>query len=62
MTIFKVLVQEPDREWEFIDGSVIRAHQHSSGAFSIHGYKVRQIKAKLGIDVSHGLLLYGLPL
>jgi len=32
MKIFKYLVQEPDLEWEFIDGSIIRAHQHSSGA------------------------------
>jgi transposase len=32
MTIFKDLVQEPELEWEFIDGSIVRAHQHSSGA------------------------------
>jgi len=25
-------VQEPDREWLFVDGSYVRAHQHSSGA------------------------------
>lgn len=31
MHIFKSLVQEPDLEWEFIDGSIIRAHQHSAG-------------------------------
>lgn len=30
--IFKDLVQDPDLEWEFIDGSIVRAHQHSSGA------------------------------
>src|SRR3990167_6838001 len=32
MKIFKDLVQEPDLEWEFIDGCIVRAHQHSSGA------------------------------
>lgn len=32
MQIFKSLVQEPDLEWEFIDASIVRAHQHSSGA------------------------------
>jgi transposase len=32
MNIFKALVQEPDLEWEFIDGSIVKAHQHSSGA------------------------------
>jgi transposase len=30
--IFKSLVQEPDLEWEFIDGSIVRARQHSTGA------------------------------
>lgn len=31
LKIFKNLVQEPDLEWEFIDGSIVRAHQHSAG-------------------------------
>lgn len=30
--LFQSLVQEPDLEWEFIDGSIVRAHPHSSGA------------------------------
>ena len=30
--IFKTLVIEPELEWEFIDGSIVKAHQHSSGA------------------------------
>lgn len=30
--IFKTLVQEPDLEWEFIDGSIVKAHQHSAVA------------------------------
>jgi transposase len=29
--IFKGLVQDPDLEWEFIDGSIVKAHQHSTG-------------------------------
>ena len=32
ITIFNTLVVEPDLEWEFIDGSIVKAHQHSSGA------------------------------
>ena len=32
LKIFKSLVQNPDLEWEFIDGSYVKAHQHSSGA------------------------------
>ena len=34
MMIFKMLVQEPDLEWEFMDGSIVKAHQHSAGAAS----------------------------
>ncbi len=34
MAIFKSLSKEPDLEWEFIDGSIVKAHQHSSGAAS----------------------------
>ena len=32
LSIFQMLVQEPDLEWGFIDGSIVRAHQHSCGA------------------------------
>ena len=32
MNIFNELVVEPDLEWEYIDGSIVKAHQHSSGA------------------------------
>jgi transposase len=34
MQIFNDLVQEPDLEWAFIDGSIVKAHQHSAGAAS----------------------------
>ena len=32
INIFKALIQNPDLEWEFIDGSIVKAHQHSAGA------------------------------
>jgi len=32
MAIFTALAVEPDLEWAFIDGSIVKAHQHSSGA------------------------------
>ena len=32
--IFKAMVVEPDLEWVFIDGSYVKAHQHSAGAAS----------------------------
>jgi transposase len=30
--IFKVLSQDPDNEYVMIDSTIVRAHQHSSGA------------------------------
>jgi len=30
--LFRVLAVEPDLEWTFLDGSIVKAHQHSSGA------------------------------
>lgn len=36
MHIFKSLVSHPDLEWEFIDGTVVKAHQHSMGAAGNH--------------------------
>jgi len=32
LRIFKALVIDSDWEWEFIDGSYVKAHQHSAGA------------------------------
>ena len=32
MSAFKLLVDEPDLEWSFIDGSLVKAHQHSACA------------------------------
>lgn len=32
LSIFKNLIYQPDNEWNFIDGSISKAHQHSSGA------------------------------
>lgn len=30
--IFYALAKDPDHEWTFIDGSIVKAHQHSTGA------------------------------
>ena len=32
MNVFQSLVKDPDLEWEFMDGSIVKAHQHSAGA------------------------------
>ena len=30
--VFNELASRPDLEWQFVDGSIVKAHQHSSGA------------------------------
>jgi hypothetical protein len=30
--LFELMVVAPDLEWEFIDGSIVKGHQHSAGA------------------------------
>jgi len=32
LRIFRALAIDPDWEWEFIDSSYVKAHQHSAGA------------------------------
>lgn len=32
MFIFKTLSETGDTEWKLIDGSIVKAHQHSTGA------------------------------
>ena len=34
MRLFKALSIDTDSEWEFIDGSYVKAHQHGTGAAS----------------------------
>ncbi|PHM61132.1 IS5 family transposase [Xenorhabdus ishibashii] len=59
--IFKWLSGFADREWLFIDGSIVRAHQHSAGAASDDDEAIgkscggRSTKIHLAVDS------YGLP-
>ncbi len=32
MAIFKAISEDCDHEWSFIDGTIVKAHQHSAGA------------------------------
>lgn len=43
--IFYTLANEPDHEWTFIDGSIVKAHQHSTGA-------VKGSETAIGISVA----------
>lgn len=59
INIFKSLVISPDMEWKMIDGSVIKAHQHATGArkreITAIGRSVGGLTSKIHMVVdSHG--------
>ena len=61
LRLFQTLAHEPDVEWEFIDGSIVKAHQHSSGSDHAeqaigHSRGGNSTKIHLAVDS------YGLPI
>ena len=62
MKIFKDLVQDPDLEWEFIDGSVVRAHQHSSGAARKENQAIGKSVGGNTTKIHMAVDAYGLPI
>lgn len=62
MKIFKSLVQEPDLEWKFIDGSIIRAHQHSTGAASEENQAIGKSVGGNTTKIHMAVDAYGLPI
>jgi transposase len=59
---FKVLVNEPDLEWEFIDGSYVKAHQHSAGAASDETEAIGKSRAGNTTKIHLAVDAYGLPI
>jgi len=62
MNIFKSLVQEPDLEWGFIDGSIVKAHQHSAGAASSGNEAIGKSVAGNTTKIHMAADAYGLPI
>lgn len=62
MMIFKMLVHEPDLEWEFIDGSIVKAHQHSAGAASEEEQAIGKSVAGNTTKIHMAVDGYGLPI
>ncbi len=60
LKLFDALSCEPDMEWVFVDGTFIKAHQHSSGAATEHDEAIGKTvgghttKLHLAVD-AHGL-------
>jgi len=62
MMIFKILVHEPDLEWEFIDGSIVKAHQHSAGAASDEEQAIGKSVAGNTTKIHMAVDGFGLPI
>ena len=62
MAIFKSLAQEPDLEWEFIDGSIVKAHQHSAGAASDENQAIGKSRGGNTTKIHMAVDAYGLPI
>lgn len=62
MLVFKALVQEPDLEWEFIDGSIVKAHQHSAGAASEENQAIGKSRGGNTTKIHMAVDAYGLPI
>ena len=62
MKIFKTLVKHPDLEWEFIDGSIVKAHQHSTGASGSNDQAIGKSVAGNTTKIHMASDAYGLPI
>lgn len=62
MQIFNALVQEPDLEWEFIDGSIVKAHQHSAGLPNKEAQAIGRSVAGNTTKIHMAVDAFGLPI
>ena len=60
--IFTAFVVDPDLEWSFIDGSIVKAHQHSSGAPIGEERAIGQSVAGNTTKIHRAVDAHGLPL
>jgi len=61
INIFKALVNAPDLEWVFIDGSHVKAHQHSAGAAGEGDEAIGKSCAGNTSKIHMAVDAYGLP-
>ncbi len=61
--LFKLLSENTDAEWLFSDSSIVRTHQHSSGAISTEDESIGKSRGRCSTKLhlatnSYGLLVY----
>lgn len=61
-SIFNALVEDPDVEWLFIDGTYTKAHQHSAGAASDDTEAIGKSRAGNTSKIHLAVDAYGLPI
>ena len=59
--VFKRLINDPDMEWAFIDGTYAKAHQHSAGAVGPDPQAIGKSRAGLTTKLHLAVDAYGLP-
>lgn len=59
--LFNSLSKDTDSEWLFIDGSIVRAHQHSSGAISGDDESIGKSRGGRSTKIHLAVDSYGLP-
>jgi len=59
--VYKALVIDSDWEWEFIDGSYVKAHQHSAGAAGKEPQAIGKSRAGNTTKIHLVVDSYGLP-
>ncbi|MFT4562102.1 MAG: transposase, partial [Gammaproteobacteria bacterium] len=59
--IFSQISQETDLEWLFIDGSIVRAHQHSTGAATPNAEAIGKSRGGNTTKIPLAVDSYGLP-
>jgi len=62
MRLFKTLSSDTDVEWEFIDGSYVKAHQHSAGAASEQPQAIGLSRGGNTSKIHLAVDSYGLPI
>ncbi len=55
-------MDDPDLEWEFIDGSIVRAHQHSAGAIGKENQAIGKSVGGNTTKIHMAVDAFGLPI
>ena len=62
LQLFTTLKQSPDVEWEFVDGSIVRSHQHATGASTDERESIGKNRGGNTTRIHLAVDSYGLPI